>query len=92
MTVIPDSPEERKYAKVKRPYEFGSLAFSDGGFRVAPARVESQFPNMFRQAVYPNGEVVIQGAYAWTEGNEGGVIWKDLPLVYVNEAGQEIDK
>jgi hypothetical protein len=54
--------------------------------------VESQFPNMFRQAVYPNGEVVIQGAYAWTEGNEGGVIWKDLPLVYVNEAGQEIDK
>ena len=90
MTVISDNPDERQYAKIKRPYEFGSLVLGDGGLRIAPARVESQYPNMFRQAVYPDGEVVIQGAYAWSQGNEGGVIWKDLPLVYVDKHGQEL--
>lgn len=90
MTVISESPEDKKYAKVKRPYEFGSMAFTGDGFVIAPARIESQYPNMFRQAVYPNGELTIQGAYAWSQGNDGGVIWKDLPLVYVNEDGQEI--
>jgi hypothetical protein len=81
MTVITTAPDEMKYAKAKRPYEFGSLGFSDGGFKIMPARVESQYPNMFRAARYPNGAIRIQGAYAWSEGNLGGVLWKDLPLV-----------
>lgn len=68
----------------------GSIGFNDGIFTVAPARVESKYPNMFRAARYPHGAVRIQGAYAWTQGNEGGVIWKDLPLVNVDENGQEI--
>lgn len=92
MTVISDNPDERQYAKIKRRYEFGSLVLGDGGLRIAPARVESQCPSVFRQAVYPDGKVVIQGAYAWSQGNEGGVIWKDLPLVYVDVDGQELQK
>jgi hypothetical protein len=68
----------------------GSIGFNDGFFNVAPARVESKYPNVFRAAKYPNGAVRIQGAYAWTQGNEGGVVWKDLPLVNVDEDGQEI--
>jgi len=47
---------------------------------------------MFRQAVYPDGEVVIQGAYAWSQVSEGGVICKDLPLVYVDVDGKELQK
>lgn len=90
MTVISDHPEERRYAKIRRPYEFGSLTLTDSGFKIATARVESPFPNMFRQAIYPDGEITIQGAYAWSQGNEGGVIWKDLPLVYVDKHGQEL--
>lgn len=89
MTVISEAPDEKKYAKVRRPYEFGSLVLGEGGIRCAAARVESQYPNVFRQAVYPNGRVVVQGAYAWSQGSEGGVVWKDLPLVFVNEEGQE---
>lgn len=90
MTVISEHPEERKYAKIKRPYEFGSIGFTDGGFVVAPARIESPYPNVFRQAVYPNGKVVIQGAYAWSQGSDGGVIWRDLPLVNVDDEGKEL--
>lgn len=85
-----DPPDERKYIKTKRPYDFGSIGYEGGSFVLIPARVESQYPNAFRQAKYPNGSVVIQGAYAWSQGSEGGVVWRDLPLVYVNEDGQEI--
>jgi len=90
MTVRSEAPEERVYQTVTRPYEFGSFTFEDGGFRVAPARIESLYPNAFRQAMYPNGKVVVQGAYAWSEGSIGGIIWKDLPLVYVDDDGKEI--
>lgn len=90
MTVRSEAPEKRVYQNVRSPYEFGSIAFEDGGFRVAPARIESQYPNAFRQAMYPNGKVVVQGAYAWSEGSIGGIIWKDLPLVCVDDDGKEI--
>ena len=90
MTVISENPEERVYQNVRRPYEFGSITFEDGGFNVAPARIESQYPNAFRQAMYSNGKVVVQGAYAWSEGSMGGIIWKDLPLVCVDDDGKEI--
>lgn len=40
--------------------------------------------------MYPNGKVVVQGAYAWSEGSMGGIIWKDLPLVCVDDDGKEI--
>lgn len=90
MAVRSEAQEERVYQAVKRPYEFGSFTFEDGGFKVAPARIESQYPNAFRQAMYPNGKVVVQGAYAWSEGSIGGIIWKDLPLVCVDDEGKEI--
>ena len=90
MVVRSEAPEERVYQSMCRPYEFGSFTFEDGGFKVAPARIESQNPNAFRQAMYPNGKVVVQGAYAWSEGSMGGIIWKDLPLVCVDDEGKEI--
>ena len=91
MSVSTEPDEDKKWAKVKRPYEFGAMDFQGGRFVVAPVRIESQYPNAFRRAVYPNGHVVIQGAYAWSQGNEGGVFWKDLPLVRVDESGKEIE-
>lgn len=60
------------------------------GFDFAPARVEAVFPNAFRVAQYPDGSRRVQGAYSWSQGSEGGVIWRDLPLVQVDEDGQEI--
>ena len=93
MSNYADAPkDEPKFALNKRPYPFGSLDIVDGGFRIMPARVESNFPNAFREAVYPDGEIRIQGAYAWTEGSAGGIIWKDLPQVCVDDNGVEIPK
>ena len=62
----------------------------DDGFRMAPARIESQVPNGLRMAQYPDGSRCLQGAYAWSQGDLGGVVWKDLPLVYVDDAGKEL--
>ncbi len=63
---------------------------ADTGFRIAPARVESTFPNGFRMAQYPDGSVRLQGAYSWSQGRMGGVTWKDVPTVMVNEDGQVV--
>lgn len=69
----------------------GQMTWGDQlGFHIAPARVESRFPNAFRMAQYPDGSRRIQGAYAWSQGREGGVVWKDLPMVQVDEDGQEV--
>ena len=62
----------------------------DDGFRIAPARIESPVPNGLRMAQYPDGSLRLQGAYAWSQGDVGGVIWKDLPLVDVDEEGKEL--
>ena len=63
---------------------------ADTGFRCAPARVESSFPNAFRLAQYPDGHVALQGAYSWSQGSEGGIFWKDIPTVEVDESGHEV--
>lgn len=58
----------------------------------SPIRVIDDFPHTFRIAEYPDGRQVIQGAYAWREGfNEGGVTWRDLPLVKVDANGIRLD-
>lgn len=64
----------------------------DDGFRITPARIESPFPNAFRFALYPDGSRRLQGAHAWTQGSEGGVVWKDIPCVAVDEDGQELPR
>lgn len=62
------------------------------GLSVAPVRVDSNSPNAFRMAVYPDGSARVQGAYAWSEGSIGGVEWRDLPVVFVDMDGQEYGK
>ena len=77
---------------MNKPWPYGSIDLTDDGLVIAPARVEAQYPNMLRAARYPNGEIRIQGAYAWSQGDEGGLIWRDLPLVEVDEEGQEVPR
>lgn len=53
------------------------------------------FPDWFLEArnqgiVRTYAEVPLQGAYAWSQGDVGGVVWKDLPLVDVDEEGKEL--
>jgi hypothetical protein len=57
---------------------------------IAPTRTESSQPVTFRIAEYPDGRQVVQGAYPWSCGFTGGVTWRDLPKVLVDETGQEV--
>lgn len=43
-----------------------------------------------RLAQYPDGSVRTQGAYQWTQGFSGGIVWKDVPVVMVDVNGQEV--
>lgn len=53
-------------------------------------REYSEEPVSIRAAKHPDGKVRIQGAYVWSEGLSSGIVWKDLPLVNVDENGEEI--
>lgn len=55
-----------------------------------PIRTESNMPSTFRYARYPNGELRVQGGYVWSEGWQGGIAWRDLPIVDVDHEGNEI--
>lgn len=56
-----------------------------------PVRVEHTVPSDFRVAVYPDGVKRLQGAYRWQEGwNNQGFVWKDIPMVMVDDNGREI--
>lgn len=55
-----------------------------------PIRVQHNAPTMFRVAEYPDGRKILQGGYVWSQGSVGGIHWEDLPLVRVDETGQEI--
>lgn len=56
-------------------------------------RLESREPFMYRQVQYPDGRLVLQGAYAWYAGTKKyGHNWKDLPVVHVDKQGMEVEK
>jgi hypothetical protein len=47
-------------------------------------------PHNFRLAQYPDGNKRLQGAYQWSQGQQWGIEWRDIPTVYVGNDGQEI--
>ena len=57
---------------------------------VEPPYVETSTLLSIRLAQYPDGRVVTQGAYQWTQGFNGGVVWRDMPIVLVDATGQEV--
>ncbi len=58
---------------------------------IKPCRIEQTVPTDFRVAVYPDGVKRLQGAYHWQEGwNTQGYVWKDIPMVMVDDNGKEI--
>ena len=61
-----------------------------GRLTMKPIRTESTLPMTLRQVQYPTGRIAIQGGYQWTEGWEGGIEWRDLPLVQVDGNGKEL--
>ncbi len=65
-----------------------SNAFFSNLSELPSFRAEDPVPHAFRFAEYPCGAKRLQGAYAWREGfDEHGVVWRDLPVVKVDENG-----
>ena len=48
---------------------------------IVASLVWSSAPEAYRLARYSNGDLVLQGAYTWTDGMARGVEWRDIPTV-----------
>ena len=47
---------------------------------IGPVKSESLIPSSYRLAYTPEGEMVLQGAFHWTQGFAmGGFVWKTIP-------------
>ena len=57
---------------------------------IATVRSEESAPRYYRQVQYPDGRIVMQGGYVFGSTTEQGIKWKALPLVQVNEQGEEL--
>lgn len=60
------------------------------------SRIEYLIPVRYRLAQKsghngPGVAYVLQGCYRWEQANEGGFEWRDIPMVYLNAAGMEIE-
>lgn len=58
---------------------------------VQPLRTEETIPRSLRFAQYPDGSKRLQGAFFWTKGFQEGLVWRDIPLVPVDERGVAVD-
>ena len=54
------------------------------------ARIVDAHPKTVRFVVYPDGRESLQGAYQWSQGFDGGIEWRDLPLIKVDAHGREL--
>lgn len=57
---------------------------------IAAVKVEYSTPRAFRIGRMPDGSIVLQGAYLWTQGDLGGIDWRTIPVVNLDESGKEI--
>ena len=48
---------------------------------IAAAKVRSNQPVAYRLLQKLDGTIVLQGAFYWTEGSNGGHDWEDIPTI-----------
>lgn len=48
---------------------------------VQEARIDSTIPSAYRLAKKQDGELVLQGAYIWSQGHNYGHEWRDIETV-----------
>jgi len=59
---------------------------------ITAARIEAKYPTTVRLVVYPDGREVMQGAYHWTQGFDGGITWRDMLPITVDSNGRDIPR
>lgn len=55
------------------------------GSDVVPARIESGSPVGYRLARKPDGDIVLQGAFQWSQGCDGGIEWREIPTHVIEQ-------
>jgi hypothetical protein len=55
-----------------------------------PQRQDSDRPITYRRVIYPDGRETLQGGYPWVQGVQGGIDWRDMPVVPVDAEGRAI--
>ncbi len=50
-------------------------------YSMESCRTEKTTPDLYRLGRRSNGEIVLQGAFFWQEGNTSGHNWRDLETV-----------
>jgi hypothetical protein len=48
---------------------------------IAAAKVRSNQPVAYRLMQKADGTMILQGAFYWTEGSNGGHDWEDIPTI-----------
>lgn len=59
---------------------------------ISAAKITSGKADAYRLAIKHDGELVLQGAFQWSHGTEGGFDWKDIPTVHLDPEGNIITK
>lgn len=49
--------------------------------QMVPVRIEELRPLAYRLAKKPDGTLVLQGAFRWSEGECGGLEWREIPTI-----------
>jgi len=52
---------------------------------IAAAKMRSNQPVAYRLVQKVDGTLVLQGAFYWTEGSNGGHDWEDIPTIKESE-------
>ena len=63
---------------MKRTWSSSESAMLD---KIPPARIEYKTPVMYRLFRKKNGDIILQGAFKWEEGEMVGYEWRDIPEV-----------
>ena len=61
-----------------------NITATTGGFytaNIAACKVRSNQPVAYRLMQKSDGTMVLQGAFYWTEGSNGGHEWEDIPTI-----------
>lgn len=56
------------------------------------SRTVADTPYTFRIVMYPDGRQALQGGYSWYENWKSGTIWKEMPVILVDDNGMEFEK
>lgn len=58
----------------------------------ACTRTESSLPCNYRFGRYPDGSLKLQASYLWWDGLATRVTWRDVPVVDVDDQGNEVSR